>query len=128
MKTSRSYIEKCVNHKKGIDILLEGVQPIRGFKVGDCFHCQTLMDPDECEIVKEIKSDQFIYAECPDEKYLIAKSVLLPTEEQLKAGCEKNLVDLDNYDPGIGAEALFDMIIKTDQFKRLSGSLDKAAR
>ncbi|OGM16911.1 hypothetical protein A2V61_01000 [Candidatus Woesebacteria bacterium RBG_19FT_COMBO_47_8] len=76
------------------------------------------MDPGAYKEVKEIKSDMYIYAEDPTEKYPICECVLLPKEEELKAGAEKNGIDVDDYKPGIGVEALLDRLVKLPEFKK----------
>ena len=112
------YIDKCIKYKKAIDSFLSGVKPLLGFDIGDNFHHQTLMDPGAYKEVKEIKSDMYIYAEDPTEKYPICECVLLPKEEELKAGAEKNGIDVDDYKPGIGVEALLDRLVKLPEFKK----------
>jgi hypothetical protein len=123
---SPSYIAKCIRYKGDIEYLVQQARyPFRAgqiiqvedlFRPGDAFHHAKTMAPGEYKIIKQVLGHTDIYAEHPILSYPVSESVILPTEELLKAGLEASGWDLEEGVFGKGAEPLLDAIVESGRF------------
>lgn len=125
---SKSYIEKCIQHRDDIDQIIarsRGSFPKGGIEsrshfliVGDFIHRPNSMDPLEVEQVSAI-SEYSISSGTPQEKHEVSACVLVPTEEQLATGLKAIQYSVGLHAHGKGPEALLDAYVASrERYKR----------